>query len=269
MRRWKDQRDARYYAARFLIAATGNPPPNRLTKADIFTTLQKINAKPYTPSTRHNRTAGFKRILRQLWEDHGAPKLHHYIPRPQQPKPRNVTATKAEREAILTAAPPHLKAWLLLCSDLAIRSGTAAKVSPAQYNSERRELRFRTKFDTAQTLPVTDALASLFASANDDPIMPLAQQLHPYRHSQSTGTLRKQFRDLKQSLGIHRKITPHDLRRTTAVSAFDACGDLRVIQALLGHRHLSTTLHYLDHDTAHVEANLLEAAKLNARKENQ
>src|SRR6266704_2050850 len=45
----------------------------------------------------------------------------------------------------------------------------------------------------------------------------------------------------KQIVGL----TPHDLRRTTANQVLNATGDLRDVQAYLGHENLRSTAHYI------------------------
>lgn len=67
---------------------------------------------------------------------------------------------------------------------------------------------------------------------------------------------------LLASLGITRKLTFHDLRRTTAVHAYEVTRDLRVVQALLGHKELAHTLYYLDHNTTPVSLDTIEAVRL-------
>jgi hypothetical protein len=81
-----------------------------------------------------------RRILRFLWQEHGAPKLDDYVPRHPAARPRSVVATDEEVENLLAHAKPSLKLWLLLCSDLALRSGTAAQARPAHYDAARRRL---------------------------------------------------------------------------------------------------------------------------------
>ena len=74
-------------------------------------------------------------------------------------------------------------------------------------------------------------------------------------------SLRRAFTRFRISLGITRRVTPHDLRRTTAVAMYKHSGDLRAVQALLGHANLNSTLHYLDHDLRPIERSTLEILK--------
>lgn len=169
-----------------------------------------------------------------------------------------------------------LQCWLLLCSDLAIRAGTAAMLGPSNYDRQTGLLRFRTKYGNAQVLPVTGGLRSLLNECTD-PALPFVAQLSRGKHwTGSTmgpmGTKRggmnyqglsRAFLNLKRSLGITRKLTAHDLRRTTARTVYKASGDLRIAQALLGHTNLSSTVWYLQDAHEEVDLKLLELAKLN------
>jgi integrase len=212
-------------------------------------------------------------MLRRL-EESGAPRLTAEVVRVTSPRPRNVTATSAERAKILAAAPPHLKCWLLLCSDLAIRSGTAATLTPNHYDRERRELTFDTKYQARQCLPVTPELAAILDGCGEADVPFVAQlprrsgaaELKALGHIE-VNSLRKLFTALRKRLGIKRRIVPHDLRRTTATRVYSATKDIRLVQALLGHGHLGSTLWYLDHHMEEVGLSHLELAKLNPTTE--
>lgn len=212
--------------------------------------------------TRYVRMGALRHVLNYLHEEHGAPKMAKAVPKVKKPAPRDVTATVDERTAVLAAASPAMRCFILLCSDMAIRSGTAVKIAPHHYNPERRELSFRTKFDTAQTLPVTTELAAIFASCKGNPATPYVSQLSQAGHLRHT-TVLNNFAKLRRKVGITRRVTPHDFRRTTAVATYEITKDLRVVQALLGHSELATTLHYLDHRNTPVGKSVLELAKLN------
>lgn len=171
-----------------------------------------------------------------------------------------------------------MRLWLLLCSDLAIRSGTAQRLGPQHYDRLNRRLAFTTKLGEKLTLPVTDEIAEIIETCDLSRPLSFVRQIHrqceparyhheatdlTYRHTLAVGFLR-----LRKSLGITRKLTPHDLRRTTAVKLYEFTSDARDVQALLGHRTLASTIWYLDHDLRPVKRSALELIKTpNWRKE--
>ncbi|MGC2616047.1 MAG: hypothetical protein WA354_18590 [Terracidiphilus sp.] len=130
-----------------------------------------------------------------------------------------------------------MRLWLLLCSDLAIRSGTASRIAPSNYNAKLRQLRFTTKLGERLTLPVTDEIAEYFATCDLTDPEPFVRQIHKreYRHGTNVLTPRANyahtlgiaFYRLRKSLGITRKLTMHDFRRTTVVALYEHTHDAR------------------------------------------
>ncbi len=171
-----------------------------------------------------------------------------------------------------------MRLWILLCSDLAIRSGTAERIGPENYDAAQGILRFTTKRKAHLTLPVTEEIRGLIEACDMHEPQSFVRQLwtrnlskggHPI-NPRSTGAdrLRVLFRTLCLENGITRRIVPHDLRRTTAVGMLEQTGDVRDVQALLGHRSLQSTIWYLDHDLRPVKRSNLEIIKRPAwRKE--
>jgi integrase len=157
-----------------------------------------------------------------------------------------------------------MRCWVLLCSDLALRNATASSICPENYNAEQGCITFRTKFGTWQTLPVTQELKTIFNSCrtNQPTNTPYIVLLHPLGRICKTWP-GQNFTLMARRAGITRKLTPHDLRRTTAKNIFDQTHDVRIVQAVLGHKQLATTLYYLDHRNTPVPVALLELAKLN------
>jgi integrase len=184
-------------------------------------------------------------------------------------RPRNVTATVDERAAILDAALPHLRLWILLCSDLAIRSGTAARIAPEHYNPTRATLSFSTKCGERLTLPVTDAIRELIETCDAHSSTPYVRQLWQRAHTRGRRpsdqgeptALNRLYNQLRRQVGITRQLTLHDLRRTTAVAMLEHTKDPRDVQALLGHRSLQATIWYLDHNLRPVSRATLELLK--------
>lgn len=277
--RWKARHlTSNIAAARFLIAVAGSKRPQALAPADILEAVHTYESHGYSHATKALTAYSLRFILSQLWEFHGAPKLDRYVPRYARIRPRNVTATRDEIDAMLANAKPSLKLWLLLCSDLAMRSGTAHRLTGANYNPGIGIVRFRTKGQSAQALPVTDSIRAMLADLDHHSAVPYVWQLrarertiggHNVCKYQRRG-LDLDFRALRLSLGITRRITPHDLRRTAAVAMLEHTHDIRAVKDFLGHDDLKTTLWYLDHDATPVNKDMLEAIKrpfLVARKE--
>ena len=135
---------------------------------------------------------------------------------------------------------------------------------------------FRTKCEEQLTLPVTEEVRVLINQCRMDTDLSFVRQLWMKDFSgrgwklsvMHAARLRTRFRALCKQAGITRRITPHDLRRTTAVAMYRATGDLRDAQAILGHKNLQSTLWYLDHEIRPVSRKLLEQIKQPAwRKE--
>lgn len=210
-------------------------------------------------------------MLRWLWEEHGAPKLDSYVPKLTGMRPRNVTADRETIDRILAAARPDMRLWLLLCSDLGIRSGTALKIAPENYNPHAGTLSFTTKKAAALTLPVTKAVAELIEECDLDNPLPFVTQLRlrivgnmgrPRKNATvNSHNMRNEYTALRRSLGITKRITPHDLRRTTAVRIYKRTRDLHIVQSFLGHRNMQATIWYLDHDLQPIDRSILEDAK--------
>ena len=219
-------------------------------------------------STRHLYAKVLRTMLRWLWEHYGAPKLDGSVRKYAAPRPRNVTATDEERDRVLAAAPAHMRLWLLFCSDLAIRSGTAVRLAPEHYDPVRRKLTFTTKYGEKLTLPTTNAIERMLDDCDMRNPEPFVRQLwQNYRRvnlpPQRTDQLRllQAFARLRRRVGIERRITPHDLRRTTAVAMYQHTRNVRKVQALLGHRNMNSTIWYLDHDLEPVDVEILETIK--------
>jgi len=243
-----------------LIAEAGNKAASDLNLQDIrraFTHWDKL-----ARSTRYRRATLMRRMLKDLREAHGIPRLWEAVPRVKAAPPRDVTATDQERSQLLLTAPPHMQCLIMLCSDLAIRSGTAARLTPANYDARTRRLTFTTKYDARLSLPVTDRLAFLLDECAPFPHTPFVHSLNPRGHAH-VHNLRAAFRRLCKRVGILRRLTLHDLRRTTAVKTMDLTHDIRMVQAVLGHSNLQSTLHYLDHRMTEVPRSLLQSASEN------
>ena len=119
-------------------------------------------------------------------------------------------------------------------------------------------------------MPVTEEVQELIESCDLNLDEPFARQLWSSGHNNGRSvsdtknlaqTMRRQYMKMEKKLGITKRIILHDLRRTSAVGMLEASGDIRDVQALLGHHSLQSTVLYLDHDLRPINRDVLELIK--------
>jgi site-specific recombinase XerC len=137
------------------------------------------------------------------------------------------------------------------------------------YDPRSAVLRFRSKHESTQTLPVTEEIRLMLEPLDHHSNVPYVWQLRAKERGTGGHNVRiflrqqldRDFREVRRKVGITRRITPHDLRRSTAVAILDETHDIRIVKDLLGHGDLKNTLWYLDHDLTPVSRKLLELIK--------
>lgn len=75
------------------------------------------------------------------------------------------------------------------------------------------------------------------------------------------GALAKQLARVRARVGITRRVTAHDLRRTTGRRVYELTHDLRDAQTVFGHADLATTTSYLQDIAKPLPRDILELAK--------
>ena len=135
---------------------------------------------------------------------------------------------------------------LLVTRDAAIRAGTAIRLTAA--NIDGGSIRAVTKWDGSIIVPMSDRLRAVAEAAvrlapeHDTPlIVALGAKPGPWVCQCMSKRLIS-----AQKRAAAGDWTWHDLRRTAAQAIYRNSGDLRKAQALLGHKSMLATLHYLN-----------------------
>lgn len=132
-----------------------------------------------------------------------------------------------------------------------LRVGEVATLRPGDIDKARMVIRVaRGKGGKQREVPLAarllDSLRAYYVShaavlAKSPWLFPGAD---PQKHI-CVDAIQKACRKAARLAGLDKRVTPHVLRHTFATHLLEAGSDIRVVQALLGHSHLSTTAIYI------------------------
>jgi integrase/recombinase XerC len=233
-----------------LAEAHGNRPIDKLGDATIDRWLEATGDQRQSSRRAYWSTAdGFlgwmvanRHMRRNPLDGRRAPKEPTGVPR----------ALDSDQVAALLAAAPdsRAKAIIWLEVGLGLRCIEVARLDVDHWSRHTGIIRVTGKADYQRELPVTDEVRWALDRYLDEV---------PATHGP---LLRRQIGDRLQAswvshlvcewltlAGVKRHpgdgVGAHSLRHTAASDVLDACGDLRVVQEMLGHRNLATTARYL------------------------
>lgn len=206
------------------------------------------------PATRRAQFSSVKTFCNWLVrEGHlkSNPVLEMRPPRQPRTVPR---AVDADAVAALLAVVPDVRGravvWLMV--GMGLRCCEVENLEMGQWDRRSQTMVVRGKGSHERALPVpaevTAALDAYLAEfpANSGPLV------RSYRRPSSaltadalSGLVSEWFRAAHLKRAARDGISAHALRATAASDVLDVCGDLRVVQEMLGHQNLATTSIYL------------------------
>lgn len=244
-------KDARYTLDQF-AAAHGNRPVEQLSTRTVERWLTSLGH--LSPATRRNylsRVRGFcdwlaarKLIRRNPCDD---------IPPIRQPR-RVSRAMPSDDIAALLRVVPDLRArvivWLMVGCGL--RCCEVSRIAVTDYDRRLETITVTGKGSHERTVPVPAEVASVldqYLATERLTSGPLIRNRVHLSRGVSPRTLSIYMRRWMYEAGV--KVRPwdgtsaHALRHTAATDVYDRCGNLRIVQEMLGHSLASTTSRYL------------------------
>ncbi len=223
-----------------------NKSPEYLTSEDIKSyILYLVNKKKAAPLTINQKLNSIRFLwvhtLKREWELYGVirQKASKTIPTVLNKEEINLLYSKIISQK-------HKMIFLFgYCCGLRIRE--ILQLSPNDIDTERLCLHVRnTKGNKDRIVPIPKSLQQELSFFKIGPrkkffIFPSASYIN--RHL-GTSTFQKVFSNLVKTCKIKKRATPHTLRHTYATNLMENGVALPVIQKLLGHKHIQTTLIY-------------------------
>ncbi|MGB3850889.1 MAG: tyrosine-type recombinase/integrase [Tunicatimonas sp.] len=205
--------------------------------------LRFVEHKQYTYSSHKQLISAIALYLKEIYRravDFGP------VYPTQRPQPLPDILSVQEVKAILSAN-HNLKhqAMLTLIYALGLRSGELIQLKIKDIDSQRKVVHLKgAKGKKDRLLPLSDRLRDLLRTYYIK-YQPKEYLFNGQNHATySPQSLRKVFKAACQKAAIRKKVTLHSLRHAYATHLLEAGTDVRVIQQLLGHNSLRTTMIY-------------------------
>lgn len=184
------------------------------------------------------------------------------IPYGKRPKTLPVVLGVAEVLRLIDAAPsPKYRALFATIYACALRLNEARLVRVSDIDGEQRLLHVRAgKGQRQRPVPLSEKhlehLRAYWRTVRSKEwLFPGTDMTNPI----SKRAIQRAFVKARTTAGINKSVGPHSLRHSCATHLLEAGTDIRIIQKLLGHAHLQTTLIYTQVTTRALQ---LGAAKL-------
>jgi len=233
------------------------PDPAEIAPADIRLYLARLYDDGASRATRARALAAIKSFFKECHREEridANPAALVSFPKPEKRLPKFLTPDEIERLV-------HLPEGSLAARDLAlieliygagIRLSEAQRLDVRDLDTEGREAKVLGKGNRERIVPLGEPALSavrkyLAARVKEDPVRFRAAPEDPLFLNRMGGRL--SARGIQRRIGrylgrVGEGLSVHSLRHSFATHLMDGGADIRAVQELLGHRHLSSTQRY-------------------------
>lgn len=232
------------------VHAYGGRPAVTVGRSELQAWAASLAA--VSPATRRLYISAMRCWLRWAAEEgHVAAGLDKWLPKVREPRRAPRARSYAEVAAVFAACrTPREAVIVALMVHLGLRACEVARADMADWDRTRSTLLVRGKRGDERVLPVPAGAAAILEDYRDGmaPHGPLVCDRTARRglHPQTVAAM--VARVLYRAGVKHRPgdgVTAHALRHTALSDILDRCGNVRIVQAVAGHRSLATTQVYL------------------------
>jgi integrase/recombinase XerD len=234
-----------YWDAARAFAEHFGRSPAALGREQVREYVEVLRASGIGPSRLKQHFAGLKFLYEKTL---GRPGEVSFLAWPKQPRPVPRVLSQEQIVALLEALRElRYRAIAMVMYGAGLRIREACTLEVSDIDSARMVIHVRHgKGDAARDVPLSPRLLEALRAywQQQRPPLPFLFVGKYTREPVNPEAVRKAMQRARAAAGIKRRVTPHSLRHSFATHLLEAGTDVRVIQQLLGHRHLSTTAGY-------------------------
>jgi site-specific recombinase XerD len=221
-------------------------PPKQVGQAEIRNYVEYLRKKRKYGASMLKLQLGGIRFLYGVTL--GRPEVVAWMSWPKQPKTLPVVLSGTEIEKLLGAmSNPMFRAVAMVMYGAGLRISEACALRVTDIDAERGVIHVRHGKGNRERCAMLSerllvALRSYWAASR--PPLPLLFPSEDPTKPIGTDRVRKAMTAAARTTGLSKRVSPHVLRHSFATHLLDTGTDVRVIQALLGHASIRSTMRY-------------------------
>jgi integrase len=211
---------------------------------DLVDQYKRVISEHVAPSTVNRKMVCLHKLLKYAHQREYIQRMPVFSWNPENNE-RVRWLRPGEESALLWALPREMSAFCEILIHTGMRRGELLSLKPEDIDGNYARL-WKTKTGKPRSVPLTDRAKELLL------------QYVPFKLT--INQINRQWNKAKKDIGLEKDkdFVLHTLRHTTATRMLDATGNIAVVQKMLGHSKITTTMRY-----AHIsDDSLLDAVRL-------